>query len=329
MLAAAGLIGIGLAGKMFINYKRADTDQSLQSWLLERLFGLISYPLKKIESRKLYEKGIEVIGDNTNPRVPAPRFEGIKTEEVYIENMQTLIFNDKNKNNQAVLFFLHGGAYIFQPAFPHFNTVEAIIRQTDAKVVMPIYPKVPNYDFTDAYPTIIQAYRQTVANTASIANITFMGDSAGGGLALGLSSLLAHENLPQPRQLILISPWLDARAENPNMKKFEASDTLLPSQYYFQTTGRLWARGEDNLYHPLVSPLYTTQLDTQPPIYILVGGDEMLYPDILRFKAYMEEAGGEVHLYVKEGMVHDYAIFNTPEGEEARAFISERIRTKN
>lgn len=321
----AGLAALGIAGKTLYDYHQEKGEQSFQSWLLERFFGLFSYPLTQLESRNFYEKGIEVIGDNTEKHIELPQLENIESEEVFVKGMQVLLFNNKNDKKQQVVFFLHGGAYVFQPAFPHFDTVEDIIEQTDAKVVMPIYPKAPNYSFKDAYPKVLEAYRYTLRKTASSNNITFLGDSAGGGFVLGLSSLLAHEELSQPRQLILISPWLDAGSDNPNMKEYEETDPLLPTQIYFQATGRLWARGEDNVYHPLVSPLYTNQIEHLPPVYIIAGGSEMLYPDILRFVSYLEEEGKEVHLKVKEELGHDFAIFNTPEGEKARRLISERI----
>ncbi len=325
VLIGAGLLGLGLVGKTVYDYKKEESKQSFQSWSLERLFGMVSYPLKQFESQTLYEKGLEKIADKTEKPIKIPKFDPIKVSEVYLQGMQTIVFNDKQDMDQQVIFYLHGGGYILPAAPPHFRTVEDIIQQTDAKVVMPIYPKVPKFNYKDAYPKVIQAYRETVAQTGSPKNITLMGDSAGGGFALGLSHLLADENISQPKQLILISPWLDASSENSDMEKFEKSDTVSPSQTYLQETGRLWAGGEENIYNPLVSPLYTEHREALPSITIFAGGEEMLYPDILKFQSYMKEAGREVHLHVKEKMVHDYVIFDTPEGQEARALISHLI----
>jgi acetyl esterase/lipase len=266
-----------------------------------------------------------LIENSSEEYIRVPNVQSVSVSELLINDMQTIILNNKRDPEQEVIFFLHGGAYLAQPVPPHFNTALDIIDQTDAKVVMPIYPKSPVYNYKDAYPKLMEAYRQVLLHTSSSENISFMGDSAGGGLAAGLSSLLAHKKLPQPRQLILISPWLDASSENPDIKEFEESDTLLPKQEYFRETGLLWAGGEENIYHPLVSPLYSTYLKELPPTYVIAGGDEMLYPDILRFEAAMSEAGGKIKLFEKDNMVHDYAIFNTPEGQEARDLISQLI----
>lgn len=325
VLKLTGIVGLGFVGKTVFDYKKNKTNQSYRSLLLERLFGAFSGLLRKIESRTFYKKSLKVIGIKTRKYVDVPQFEGIKTSEVYVNNMQVLLFNDKKDVNQQVIFYLHGGAYVFQPNREHFNTVEDIIKKTDAHVVMPIYPKAPNHDYKVAYPKILEAYRKTISKTASRENITFVGDSAGGGLVVGLSSLLTYADIPQPRQLILISPWLDAASNNPNMKIFKESDRVSPSQTFLQVTGQLWAGGENDVYHPLVSPIYTKQITNLPPLYIIAGGDEMFYPDILRFQSYLLEAGIEVQLFIKDHMMHNYAIFRTPEGEEARNIISEKI----
>jgi acetyl esterase/lipase len=40
-------------------------------------------------------------------------------------------------------------------------------------------------------------------------NIIFMGDEAGGGLALGFAQQLRDRQAKQPSRIILLSPWLD------------------------------------------------------------------------------------------------------------------------
>lgn len=54
-----------------------------------------------------------------------------------------------------------------------------------------------------------------------------MGDSAGGGLALGLALALKTENITQPKDIILLSPWLDVTLSNEDIPKYESSDPIL------------------------------------------------------------------------------------------------------
>lgn len=325
IITSFALAGLGLIGKTVYDYHKEAPEQSKQSWLLERVFHLFTMPLKKFESKTLYKVGIKLLGVLNDGYAQVPDLGKIEVSEWLINDMQTIVLNNKREANQEVIYFLHGGAHLILPAWPHFYTIADIIRQTDAKVVMPIYPKAPSYDFTDAYPKIVAAYRQLLTQTSSSKNVSFLGDSAGGGLALGLSHLLAKEDLPQPKQLILLSPWLDASLENPHIKKFEESDAALPSQKYIQAAGRLWANNKEDVYHPLVSPMYSKEISDLPPITLFVGSDELLYPDIMRFKEYVLEKDKDITVHIGENMVHNYPIFNTPEGAEARCLISKLI----
>lgn len=277
-------------------------------------------------NRKLFfHKGVKFFNQLNDGFVRIPNLKNIETSEWLIQEMQTIVLNNKKDIDQEVIFFLHGGAYVIDATPFHFYTVADIIQQTDAKVVMPIYPKAPKYNFMEAYPKILEAYRQVLKETPSPDRISFLGDSAGGGLVLGLSHLLTQENLPQPKQLILLSPWVDASSQNPEMKKFEKSDTLIPSQNFLQALGFLWTRSPEQIYHPLVSPIYSQELAELPPMTIFVGSKEMVYPDIIRFRDLMREDDREIDLYLGENMIHDYMLFNTPEGKEARYLISQLI----
>lgn len=56
------------------------------------------------------------------------------------------------------------------------------------------------------------------------ADLILMGDSAGGGFVLALAQFMKQEEVPQPSQLILLSPWLDLSLSNPNIKEIDPSD---------------------------------------------------------------------------------------------------------
>ena len=54
-----------------------------------------------------------------------------------------------------------------------------------------------------------------------------MGDSAGGGLALGLEETLSLNNKQLPAKTILISPWLDTSMTNPKIDEIQPRDKVL------------------------------------------------------------------------------------------------------
>lgn len=141
--------------------------------------------------------------------------------------MQVFTWNDKNDKNQKIILYIHGGAYLSQPISFHFHAVDKIARDLDAKVVFPIYPKIPRYPYKDAFSKMETHYKQVLAETSSSHNIMIMGDSAGGGFSLGFSLYARDHNLPEPKDIILLSPWLDLATDNVEAVNYEKFDPIL------------------------------------------------------------------------------------------------------
>lgn len=70
---------------------------------------------------------------------------------------------------------------------------------------------------------------QRPTDTFQPRQIVFMGDSAGGGLALALSLLLrdhASPSIPQPVKIVTWSPWLDLTQALPSFKENALTDCI-------------------------------------------------------------------------------------------------------
>ena len=78
--------------------------------------------------------------------------------------------------------------------------------------VFPVYPKIPDHSYADTFPKLLALYDSLCAQYGP-RQITLAGDSSGGGLALGFAYLLSDLGRPQPRQLLLICPWLDLHTD--------------------------------------------------------------------------------------------------------------------
>ena len=71
-----------------------------------------------------------------------------------------------------------------------------------------------------------------------------MGDSSGGGLALSFNEYLAINNLKQPNDLILLSPWLDITLSSEKIETYEKKDPMLSCEP-LREIGMLWANDID------------------------------------------------------------------------------------
>ena len=149
-----------------------------------------------------------------------------------------------------------------------------------------------------------------------------MGDSAGGGLALGLAEVLRDQGETGPDELILISPWVDVTMSNPDMEDYVSLDPMLGIAG-LRRMGQVWANGLE-MTDPRVSPLYG-DLSGLGRVTLTTGTWEVLYPDSLLLAEKLAAAGTDCNLIVGERMIHCYPICPIPEAKAAQAVIWEAI----
>ena len=166
---------------------------------------------------------------------------GISLREERLDSLQAFIYNDQEHPAQTVFYF-HGGAYINQPNAQQTTMAARTAKETGCEVVLMVYPKEPVYDCETAYDRCLSYYRSYLENN-DCGKIVFMGDSAGGGLALGLAEVLtAHQSDPCPEELILISPWVDLTMSNAAMEDYVDLDPMLGIDG-LRRMGEVWANG--------------------------------------------------------------------------------------
>lgn len=84
---------------------------------------------------------------------------------------------------------------------------------------MPIYPKGPKYTFKDAYPPMLRLLERTAAESPN-GKYLLMGDSAGGGLCIGLVLAIRDQKKSyMPAELVLASPWTDISMGTPELEE--------------------------------------------------------------------------------------------------------------
>lgn len=81
--------------------------------------------------------------------------------------------------------------------------------------------------------------------------------------------------------------------------------------------------------NPLISPLYGDYTNS-PPLFIFVGGDEIMLSDATRLAEKAKKAGVDVQLKIWEGMWHVFPFFApfVPESLQAIAEIGDFIQRK-
>ncbi|WP_443029995.1 alpha/beta hydrolase fold domain-containing protein [Sphingomonas sp. ZB1N12] len=94
------------------------------------------------------------------------------------------------RHGDHVLLHFHGGAYVMGSAWAYRNFVGQIARRVGARAFIPDYALAPEQPFPHAFDDASAVYRALAKGSEAIG---IVGDSAGGGLALGLLRLVAHD----------------------------------------------------------------------------------------------------------------------------------------
>ncbi len=236
-------------------------------------------------------------------------------------DMQVFRLNsDANELGIAVLY-LHGGGYVNPPQKVQWDTCNTIATQANCEVTLPVYFTAPNFTYDECYGALLELY-DSMLTTYAPSDIVIMGDSAGGGLALGLAMWLGELGYEQPRLIIAYSPEMDIAMSNPDLKAYEKLDAMLAIDGIVEM-GRVWAGGADPTDYRL-SPIHgdTSNL---APIILFAGTRELLYPDEIKFVAQATEQGADVSYYEGENLGHCWPLYPTPEGAAALKIVSDAI----
>lgn len=223
--------------------------------------------------------------------------------------MPTYVFNGEGKG--VTVLYLHGGGYVRNPIVLHYKFAMKLAKRTDCRVVFPIYPKSPKYGFEDCYKALLPLCEKELFKRDEV---IFMGDSSGGGLALGLYEWLKETGEKLPEKLVLFAPWVDLTMSNPLIPEYDKVDPR-NSKSLADVWAKSWAKGAD-LKDYRLSPIYG-DLALECEVHILVGTHDMLYPDCVALHEKLTERGTRSFLTVRKGLTHVYPIYPTPEGHAA------------
>jgi acetyl esterase/lipase len=123
-----------------------------------------------------------------NPPAKLLKRHAVKSRTIGEFECHTVAPRDRPVKRAVV--YLHGGAYVNPIVSQHWQLIS---RLADAGVRVEVahYGLPPRCTYRDAYPFVTSVYRDLLDDVAAGSWVTIMGDSAGGGLALGVAQTLS------------------------------------------------------------------------------------------------------------------------------------------
>ena len=267
--------------------------------------------------------------EKTDAPVPGWLRRLCEVETLLVGGFPVTVLTPRRGPSGAQLVYLHGGAYVHPLLGAHWSIIGGLIRRTGVTVWVPSYGLAPEHTVDEAYP-LLQEVQRRATDRARITEHTHpvfvAGDSAGGGLAVGLALRCRDEGISAAAALFLFSPWLDVTLSNPAIDALEADDPMLDRAELIDD-GVLWA-AERGTADPLVSPLNAdrAELAELPPLHLYQGTADILLADAKLFAARAGGAGAEVTLRIYPGAIHVFVGAPwTPEAHRALADVAQRM----
>ncbi|MDJ1505271.1 alpha/beta hydrolase [Xanthocytophaga agilis] len=247
--------------------------------------------MRKIKNfRAVYETMGKVYPPDSTVSVDATEIAGVKT----------YWFNQNLLNQNHLIIYLHGGVYTYGNIHAYQAMVSRLAKEFHLPILYVEYSLSPEHQFPTANNEILGVYRQ-IQKKYPNHEITLIGDSAGGGLAVSLVKDAIKASLPLPSSLALISPWIDLECTNKSYETKQAVDPILSKKFLYDHA-LLYAPNKIKEADP--SEIKFTKF---PPVLLLVGTDEVLNDDSKNFyaaikpiqkNAKLKEFDGQKHVWV-------------------------------
>ncbi|GHV73896.1 hypothetical protein AGMMS49940_11980 [Spirochaetia bacterium] len=260
--------------------------------------------------------------------VPKKIRKGFTVLETKINNRSCYLVEPKtNQRSDKVVFFLHGGGFVFEIDFFHWDAVEKIADTLSVPVFVPMYPVYPENNPDSIMQFVIDAYTKLRMDFPD-AEITLLGDSSGADLSLSLCHYLIKNTIdvPLPDKIICVSPAMLFGLDDDilkEMKKIEPTDVVF-SMKMMESLPALFDLSVDSVEY-FATPLYGdfTQF---PPLYVFSGTAEIFYPQVPLFVERVKEQGKQIEFYSGYKLMHGWPFMPlAPESKKGFAIILDII----
>ena len=291
--------------------------ESISSKVVKLILRLMKYK----EPYTQYDLDIKRVRKDNIP-VPAKSMcKGCEVKEEAVGSSRIWHLTPKRLKNKKLIIYFHGGGFVEGMVKEQWNTMAKIAVSAGSKVVVPEYPLAPESNYKDVFAMVSETYIKMLETTIA-ADVSFIGDSAGGGLMLSFAMLLRDEQRPLPNKLIALSPWVDVTMTNPEMVALDKIDPMI-SIPGLKRAGEMYASGtKTNDY--LISPLYGNMTGL-PPTHIFAGTHDILFPDAKIYVDKSKVAGVETYYYEYPKMVHGWMFLPISEAQKTIKKIAELI----
>ncbi len=289
------------------------------SWQL-RIMGAVMRPLVRRLSERVSDPDVIrrqlLFGTRVFLRTPPQAL----YEETSYNGLRALWVASGSSNgapvsNDKILLYIHGGGYLAGDPDTHKKMVARLCRMAGLKAFLPAYSLAPEHPIPAGLNDVDAAWQHLRAQGYAPEQIVLGGDSAGGGLALALLSLLCQRG-EAPAGLFAWSPFTDVTFSGASMTENFERDHFFSSARAPELAALIL--GDTPPDDPRASPLFAT-FPNCPPVLLQASHCEILRDDAIRMEEKLRASGTDVRLEMWPEAPHVWQLFDgwLPEARDA------------
>ncbi|MBR3001791.1 MAG: alpha/beta hydrolase [Oscillospiraceae bacterium] len=261
---------------------------------------------------------------NAKLRIPDLSDPEFDISRIQVMGCTVLRLIHRKKTDKANLFII-GGGMVMSPRPGSVKKALQFAKETGADLYVPWYPLCTDFPLSKAYEMIHETYKVMLRDYKP-ENISVLGTSSGGNLALGMVAYIndGHGDTPMPGYIMAISPGtcVETDEEWQRMLELDKKDVAIPAQY-MKTAVEIMRHG-DNTVPDYMIWLQKGDFTNCPKVTFIYGSDETLYACAPSFEKAMKKYGVDYDLIVGEGLFHCYPVF--PIVKEAKEGWDQMVR---
>lgn len=225
-------------------------------------------------------------------------------------------------DTSRVLLYTHGGGFAVGSAASHRKLAGHVAKALGVTSFVLDYRRAPEHPHPAQVEDGVAVFDALLDRGIRPEDVTTIGDSAGGNLAVAIPLALRDQGKPLPGSVIAFSPWLDMENKGETLQTNAATDALVTVELLAGMIAGVLGDSVDPTT-PLANPLYA-DLSGFPRLYLNAGGAESLLDNATRLADRARAAGVDVTLSVAEGMQHVFPFLagRAPEADEEIAAIA-------
>lgn len=223
-------------------------------------------------------------------------------------------------STDKIAIYTHGGAYVLNSAKAVIESAMFFAAETGLRVIAVDYTLAPHSKWQQTTDEIIGVFEALAKQGFTADDIVLYGDSAGGGLAAGVTLKMRDLGMKMPAALVLWSPWADISETGDTYVTLRDAEPYYTYKHILGPSALAYADAKDHK-NPYVSPVYGDFTKGFPPTLIQGGTKEIFLSNFVRLYQALDQAGQTVKLDIYEGMPHVF-VPTLPKTAESQAAIA-------